>query len=187
MNRGYRVQFNNAIGPYKGGLRFHPQRQPEHPQVPRLRADLQEQPDHPAHGRRQGRLRFRPQGQVRQRGHAFLPGVHDWNSAATSARTPTFRPAISAWAAARSAIMLRPCTRSSRNEYHRRAHRQGPELGRQPHPPGSHRLRRGLFRRGNAARPATCDFKGKTVCRSPVPATWPSTPHEKPPNWAARS
>ena len=23
-NKGYRVQFNNAIGPYKGGLRFHP-------------------------------------------------------------------------------------------------------------------------------------------------------------------
>jgi glutamate dehydrogenase (NADP+) len=24
LNRGYRVQFNNALGPYKGGLRFHP-------------------------------------------------------------------------------------------------------------------------------------------------------------------
>jgi len=24
INRGYRVQFNNSIGPYKGGLRFHP-------------------------------------------------------------------------------------------------------------------------------------------------------------------
>ena len=24
VNRGYRVQFNNSIGPYKGGLRFHP-------------------------------------------------------------------------------------------------------------------------------------------------------------------
>ena len=24
LNRGYRVQFNSAIGPYKGGLRFHP-------------------------------------------------------------------------------------------------------------------------------------------------------------------
>lgn len=24
MNRGFRVQFNQAIGPYKGGLRFHP-------------------------------------------------------------------------------------------------------------------------------------------------------------------
>jgi glutamate dehydrogenase (NADP+) len=23
-NRGYRIQFNSAIGPYKGGLRFHP-------------------------------------------------------------------------------------------------------------------------------------------------------------------
>src|SRR5215831_617534 len=24
VNRGYRVQFNNTIGPYKGGLRLHP-------------------------------------------------------------------------------------------------------------------------------------------------------------------
>ena len=24
INTGYRVQFNSALGPYKGGLRFHP-------------------------------------------------------------------------------------------------------------------------------------------------------------------
>jgi len=24
VNLGYRIQFNNSIGPYKGGLRFHP-------------------------------------------------------------------------------------------------------------------------------------------------------------------
>ena len=24
VNRGYRVEMNSAIGPYKGGLRFHP-------------------------------------------------------------------------------------------------------------------------------------------------------------------
>ena len=24
VNRGYRVQYSSAIGPYKGGLRFHP-------------------------------------------------------------------------------------------------------------------------------------------------------------------
>lgn len=24
VNRGYRIQFNGAIGPYKGGIRFHP-------------------------------------------------------------------------------------------------------------------------------------------------------------------
>ena len=24
VNRGFRIEFNNALGPYKGGLRFHP-------------------------------------------------------------------------------------------------------------------------------------------------------------------
>ena len=24
VNRGFRVQFNSVLGPYKGGLRFHP-------------------------------------------------------------------------------------------------------------------------------------------------------------------
>ena len=24
VNRGFRIEFNSAIGPYKGGLRFHP-------------------------------------------------------------------------------------------------------------------------------------------------------------------
>ena len=24
INRGFRVQYNSALGPYKGGLRFHP-------------------------------------------------------------------------------------------------------------------------------------------------------------------
>ena len=42
VNRGFRIEMNSAIGPYKGGLRFHPSRQPRHPQVPGLRAGLQE-------------------------------------------------------------------------------------------------------------------------------------------------
>ena len=36
VNKGYRVQFNDAIGPYKGGLRFPSHGEPGHPQVPRL-------------------------------------------------------------------------------------------------------------------------------------------------------
>jgi glutamate dehydrogenase (NADP+) len=24
VNRGYRIEMNSAIGPYKGGMRFHP-------------------------------------------------------------------------------------------------------------------------------------------------------------------
>ena len=55
-NRGWRCQFNGAIGPYKGGLRFQ-KNVYEGIIVPRLRADLQELPDRLAHGRRKGRLR----------------------------------------------------------------------------------------------------------------------------------
>ena len=39
VNRGFRVQFNSAIGPYKGGLRLHPSVNAVCHQVPRLRAD----------------------------------------------------------------------------------------------------------------------------------------------------
>ena len=51
VNIGYRVQFNGAIGPYKGGLRFHPS-------VPRIRADIQECPYYTAYGWRQGWFRL---------------------------------------------------------------------------------------------------------------------------------
>ena len=30
INIGHRVQFNNAIGPYKGGIRFHPSVNPQY-------------------------------------------------------------------------------------------------------------------------------------------------------------
>ncbi len=41
-NLGYRVQFNSAIGPYKGGLRFHKAVTPSMLKVPRFRANIQE-------------------------------------------------------------------------------------------------------------------------------------------------
>ena len=56
VNRGYRVQFNSAIGPYKGGLRFHPSVNLSIIKFLGFEQMLQEQPDRPAHGRRQGRL-----------------------------------------------------------------------------------------------------------------------------------
>ena len=56
VNLGYRVQFNSAIGPYKGGL--PPVGQPLNIEVPRFRADIQERAHHAAHGRRQGRFRL---------------------------------------------------------------------------------------------------------------------------------
>ena len=65
INRGYRVQMNSAIGPYKGGIRFHPSVNLVDPEVPRLRTDLQEQPHDAADGRRQGRFGLQPQGHAR--------------------------------------------------------------------------------------------------------------------------
>ena len=89
--------------PLQGRPALPPLGLPRHHQVPRLRADLQERPDRPAHRRRQGRLRLRPQGQVGRRGHALLPELHDRAVPPHRRRTPTSRPATSAWAAARSA------------------------------------------------------------------------------------
>ena len=50
VNLGYRVQFNNAIGPYKGGIRFQSFCQPVHPEVLRIRTDFQKLADYPAYG-----------------------------------------------------------------------------------------------------------------------------------------
>lgn len=72
-NTGYRVQFNGAIGPYKGGLRFH---KAVTPQIPRLRTDLQERADHTSDGRGQGWLGLRPCGQERCGDYALLPGIY---------------------------------------------------------------------------------------------------------------
>ncbi len=44
VNRGYRIQMNSAIGPYKGGIRFHPS-------VNLIRANIQKQFNHIANGR----------------------------------------------------------------------------------------------------------------------------------------
>ena len=52
VNNGYRVQFNSAIGPYKGGLRFHPS----------VNLSI---------------LKFLGFEQVRPGGHGLLPELHD--------------------------------------------------------------------------------------------------------------
>jgi hypothetical protein len=63
--------------PLQGRPALPPVGEPVDPEVPGLRADLQERADHAAHGRRQGRLGLRPQGQEPGRGDALLPGLRD--------------------------------------------------------------------------------------------------------------
>ena len=50
VNRGYRVEMSSAIGPYKGGLRFHPSVRSRHSEVPCVRAGVQERLDNAPHG-----------------------------------------------------------------------------------------------------------------------------------------
>ena len=96
VERGFRVEFNSALGPYKGGLRFHPSVDLGDRQVPRVRAGLQERADRHAARRRQGRRGLRPEGPLGRRDHALLPVVHDRACGATSASTPTCPPGTSA-------------------------------------------------------------------------------------------
>ena len=105
VNIGYRVQFCNAIGPYKGGLRFHPSvydgiiKFLGFEQI--FKNSLTVLPIGAAR-----RQRFRSKRQVRRRDHAFLPELHDRAATNILAPIPMCRQAISAWARAKSATCL---------------------------------------------------------------------------------
>ena len=76
VNRGFRIQMNSAIGPYKGGLRFHPS-----VNLGILKFLAFEQVFKNAlttlpMGGGKGGADFDPKGKERQRSDAVLPGVH---------------------------------------------------------------------------------------------------------------
>ena len=58
VNRGYRVQFNSAIGPYKGGLRLHPSVNLSIIKFLGFEQIFQKLPDRSSHRRRQGWFGF---------------------------------------------------------------------------------------------------------------------------------
>ena len=79
VNRGFRVQNNNAIGPYKGGIRFHPSVTQSILKFLAFEQTFQETAlTGPAPwGGGKGGATFNPKGKSRQRGHAILPVAHD--------------------------------------------------------------------------------------------------------------
>jgi len=77
VNRGFRIQMNSAIGPYKGGLRFHPS-----VNLGILKFLAFEQVFKNAlttlpMGGGKGGVGLQPQGQVGHRSHAVLPQLHE--------------------------------------------------------------------------------------------------------------
>ena len=184
VNRGYRVEFNSAIGPYKGGLRFHPTRQPRHPEVPRLRAGLQEPPHHAAHGRRQGRLatsipRASRDNEVMRFCQRFMTELFRHIGADTDV------PAGDIGVGGREIGFMFGQYKRLRNEFTGVLTGKGLELGRLAHPSRGHRLRRRLLRRGDARDPRRQASRARPA-PSPARATSPSTRSRRSTSSAAR-
>jgi glutamate dehydrogenase (NADP+) len=76
VNRGYRVQFNSAIGPYKGGLRFHPSVNLSILKFLGFEQIFKNSLTTLPMGGGKGGSDFDPKGKS-TRGHALLPELHD--------------------------------------------------------------------------------------------------------------
>ena len=103
MNRGFRVQFNSAIGPYKGGLRFHPTVTESVVKFLGFEQILKNSLTTLPMGGGKGGSDFDPKGKSDAEVMRFCQSLHDRAVAATSASSPTFPPATSASVAVRSA------------------------------------------------------------------------------------
>ena len=75
-NLGYRVQFNNAIGPYKGGIRFHASVNLSILKFLGFEQTFKNALDDSADGRRKRWIRLLSTRQEQCGNHAFLPGIH---------------------------------------------------------------------------------------------------------------
>ncbi len=77
VNLGYRIQFNNAIGPYKGGLRFHPSVNLSILKFLGFEQIFKNSLTSLPMGGAKGGSDFDPKGKIQCRDHAFLPGLYD--------------------------------------------------------------------------------------------------------------
>ena len=77
VNRGYRVQFNNSIGPYKGGIRFHPSVSQSVLKFLGFEQVFKNSLTGLPMGGGKGGCGLQPQGPVPARDHAVLPELHD--------------------------------------------------------------------------------------------------------------
>ena len=77
INRGFRVEFNSALGPYKGGLRFHPSVYLGIVKFLGFEQIFKNALTGMPIGGGKGGADFDPKGRSRRRDHAVLPELHD--------------------------------------------------------------------------------------------------------------
>ena len=111
VNRGFRVEFNSAIGPYKGGLRFHPTVNLGILKFLGFEQIFKNSLTTLPMGGGKGGSDFDPKGKSDNEVMRFCQALHDRAVPPHRRRTSTCPPATSAWAAARSAS----CSASTRS------------------------------------------------------------------------
>ena len=104
VNRGYRIEMNSAIGPYKGGLRFHPSVNLGILKFLAFEQVFKNSLTTLMMGGGKGGSDFDPKGKSDNEVMRFCQSFMTRAAAAISGRIPTFPPAISASAAGRSDI-----------------------------------------------------------------------------------
>ena len=115
VNRGFRIEMNSAIGPYKGGLRFHPSVNLGILKFLAFEQVFKNSLTTLPMGGGKGGSDFDPKGKSDNEVMRFCQSFMT-SCSATSGPTPTCRRATSAWAAARSASCsgsTRGCATSS--------------------------------------------------------------------------
>ena len=165
VNRGFRIEMNSAIGPYKGGLRFHPSVNLGILKFLAFEQVFKNSLTTLPMGGGKGGSDFDPKGksddEVMRFCQSFMTEL--WRHIGP---TPTC-PAGDIGVGGREIGYLFGQYKRLRERVHRRAHRQGPQLGRLADPSGSHRLRLRLLRRRDAARPAARRSRARSAwCRA---------------------
>ena len=163
INRGYRIQMNSAIGPYKGGLRFHPSVNLGMLKFLAFEQVLKNSLTTLPMGGGKGGSDFDPKGKSDDEVMRFCQSF--MTELCRHIGPDTDVPAGDIGVGGREIGYLFGQYKRLQQRVHRRADRQGAQLGRVADPSRGDRLRRGLLRRRDArdaatrrspARPAWC-------------------------------
>ena len=139
MNRAWRVQFNGAIGPYKGGMRFHPTVTLSVLKFLGFEQTFKNSLTGLPMGGGKGGSNFDPKGKSEREVMRFCQALMNELSRHIGERTDVPAGDIGV-GGARDRLHVRPVS-PPREPVHRRLHRQSAGVWRQPHSPRGDRLR----------------------------------------------
>ena len=159
VNRGFRIEMNSAIGPYKGGLRFHPSVNLGILKFLAFEQVFKNSLTTLPMGGGKGGSDFDPKGKSDNEVMRFCQSF--MTELCRHIGPDTDVPAGDIGVGGREIGFLFGQYKRAAQRVHRRAHRQGPQLGRLADPSRGDRLRLRLLRRTRCSRPATRPSKAR--------------------------